>query len=146
MLDQLSGQLCDAVLQTSDAQAQLRQLEATSLFVIPLDRRRGWYRYHGLFREFLFGELQRVEPEIVPKLHLRAADWYESSGSPRLAVEHLLNTPERDRCVQLVTTLVLPTYSAGQMSTVRAVDACARRRRGRELSSAGRPGRMGLPC
>ena len=53
------------------------------------------------------------------KLHLRAADWYEANGSPAMALEHLLNTSERDRCVQLVTQLVLPTYSAGQMSTVK---------------------------
>ena len=88
------------------------------LFVFPLDRRREWYRYHALFREFLLDELHRTEPDIVPKLHLRAADWYESNGSPSRAVEHLLRTAERERCVQLVTALVLPTYSAGQMSTV----------------------------
>jgi LuxR family maltose regulon positive regulatory protein len=35
-----------------------------------------------------------------------------------LAVEHLLNTTEQDRCARLVTTLVLQTYNAGQMSTV----------------------------
>ena len=35
-----------------------------------------------------------------------------------MALEHLLNTSERERCVQMVTELVLPTYSAGQMSTV----------------------------
>ena len=52
------------------------------------------------------------------KLHLRAADWYEANGSPAMALEHLLNTDERDRCVQLVTALTLPTYAAGQMSTV----------------------------
>jgi LuxR family transcriptional regulator, maltose regulon positive regulatory protein len=52
------------------------------------------------------------------KLHLRAADWYESSGSPAMALEHLLNTAERDRCVRLVTELILPTYQAGQMATV----------------------------
>ena len=86
--------------------------------MISLDRRREWYRYHALFREFLLGELDRTEQDIVPKLHLRAADWYESNGSPSLAVEHLLKTTERDRTVQLVTALVLPTYSAGHMSTV----------------------------
>ena len=63
-------------------------------------------------------ELQRVEPDVIAKLHLRAADWYESNGSPALALEHLLNTTERDRCVQLVTELVLPTYQSGQLSTV----------------------------
>ena len=77
--------------------------------VVPLPR---------LFREFLLGELRRVEPDVIMKLHLRAADWYESNGSPAMAVEHLLHTTERDRCVQLVTELVLPTYQAGQMSTV----------------------------
>ena len=97
---------------------RLRSLEASSLFLIPLDRRREWYRYHALFREFLLGELRRVEPEVIMKLHLRAADWYESNGSPAMAVEHLLHTTERDRCVQLVTALVLPTYQAGQLSTV----------------------------
>ena len=118
VVDQLSGPLCDALLEHSDGHAWLRSLEATSLFVIPMDRQRQWYRYHALYREFLLGELERVEPEIVPKLHLRAADWYESNGSPQLAVDHLLHTDERDRCVQLVTTLVLPTYSVGQISTV----------------------------
>ena len=57
-------------------------------------------------------------PTSITKLHLRAADWYESNGSPAMAVEHLLNTAERDRCAQLVAALVLPTYQAGQISTV----------------------------
>ena len=118
VVDQLSGPLCDALLERSDGQARLRNLEAASLFVLPMDRKREWYRYHALYREFLLGELQRIEPELVAKLHLRAADWYESNGSPQLAVDHLMNTDERDRCVQLVTTLVLSTYSAGQVSTV----------------------------
>jgi LuxR family maltose regulon positive regulatory protein len=118
VLDQLSAPLCDAVLGVSGSQDQLRGLEASNSFLIPLDRRREWYRYHALFREFLYGELRRVGSEMIMKLHLRAADWYESNGSPAMAVEHLLNTTERDRCVQLVTTLVLPTYQAGQISTV----------------------------
>ena len=108
-------------MRSSESLAQTRNcasLEATSLFLIPLDRRREWYRYHSLFREFLLGELRRVEPEAIPKLHLRAADWYESNGSPAMTLEHLFNTPELERCVQLLTALVLPTYSAGHMSTV----------------------------
>lgn len=118
VLDQLSGSLCDAVLETSDGYVQLRALEAANLFLVPLDRRREWYRYHALFREFLLGELRHTEPDVVMKLHLRAADWYESNGSPALALEHLLHTTERDRCTALATTLVLSTYSAGKISTV----------------------------
>lgn len=116
--EQLSASLCDALLDESGAQEQLRTLEATSMFLVPLDRHREWYRYHALFREFLLGELRRVEPAVMTKLHLRAADWYESHGYPAMAVEHLLSTEERDRCVHLVAALTLSTYQAGQMSTV----------------------------
>ncbi|MFC5266026.1 LuxR C-terminal-related transcriptional regulator [Kribbella qitaiheensis] len=118
VLDQLNAPLCDAVLGESGGQRRLRALESSNSFLIPLDRGRGWYRYHTLFREFLLGELRRVEPDVITKLHLRAADWYEANGSPALALEHLLNTAERDRCVQLTAQLVLPTYKAGHMSTV----------------------------
>ena len=118
VLDQLSAPLCDAILDEPGSGARLRGLEATSLFLVPLDRRREWYRYHALFREFLLGELRRVEPGVIAKLHLRAADWYETNGSPALALEHLLATAERDRCVRLVAELALPTYQAGQLSTV----------------------------
>jgi LuxR family maltose regulon positive regulatory protein len=118
VLDQLCAPLCDALLAEPGAQQQLRSLEAWSMFLVPLDRRREWYRYHALFREFLLGELRRVEPDVIEKLHLRAADWYQSNGSPAMAVEHLLNTTERIRCVHLVTELILPTYQMGQMSTV----------------------------
>lgn len=119
LLDQLHAPLCDAILGEPGAQARLRDLESTNSFLIPMDRKREWYRYHGLFREFLLSELRRVEPEIIIELHLRAADWYEANGSPAVALEHLLSTPERDRCVQLVTRLAQPTYVLGQMSTVR---------------------------
>jgi LuxR family transcriptional regulator, maltose regulon positive regulatory protein len=118
VLDQLCVPLCDAVLGSSGAAGQLRRLEAASLFLIPLDRRREWYRYHGLFREFLLGELRRAEPGIMMTLHQRAADWYESTGSPVLALEQLLHTTDLDRSMRLATALTLPTYNAGQLSTV----------------------------
>ena len=118
VLDQMCAPLCEALLGESGAQELLRQLEAANLFLVALDRRREWYRYHALFREFLLGELLRVEPDAIMKLHLRAADWYEANGSPAIALEHLLSTTERDRCVELTTELVLQTYQAGQVSTV----------------------------
>jgi LuxR family maltose regulon positive regulatory protein len=118
VLDQLSAPLCEALLGESGAQEQLRTLEASNLFLVPLDRRRGWYRYHALFREFLLSELRRVEPDLIEKLNLRAADWYEANGSPSMAVEHLLQTSERDRCLQVVTAVALPMYKSGHISTV----------------------------
>jgi len=118
VLEQLCGSLCEAVLGSSAAALQLRRIEAHSLFLTPLDRQRQWYRYHALYREFLLGELRRTEPGIIVALHQRAAAWYESNGFPALALEHLLHTDDWDRAVQLTAKLALPTYMAGQLSTV----------------------------
>ena len=118
VLDQLGGPLCDAVLGSLGAAGQLRRLEASSLFVVPLDHRRHWYRYHALFREFLLGELRTTEPGLIMTLHQRAAGWYEARGSPAHALEHLLDTTDWDRSVRLAAALAQPTYNAGGMATV----------------------------
>jgi LuxR family maltose regulon positive regulatory protein len=119
VLDQLSGPLCDAVLASSGAAGYLRRLEAASLFLVPLDRRRQWYRYHDLFREFLLGELRRAEPDVIAMLHQRAADWHETNRSPAQALEHLLHTTDWDRSVRLTATLAPATVHAGQLPTLR---------------------------
>ena len=53
--------------------------------------RREWYRYHHLFGELLRRELVEHEPELVPVLHSRAADWYEAraTSSPRSSTQVL---------------------------------------------------------
>jgi LuxR family maltose regulon positive regulatory protein len=120
VLGRLCGALTDATLGISEGTKQLRRLEASNLFVVPLDRKRRWYRYHSLFREFLLGELhRRVPDELIEKLHLRAADWYEANGSPMFAVEHLLETTERDRSLQLIASLAMQTYQSGELAVLR---------------------------
>jgi LuxR family maltose regulon positive regulatory protein len=119
VVDQLCAPLCDALVGSSTAARQLRQLEACCLFLVPLDRRREWYRYHALFREFLLGELRRAEPDLIETLHRRAANWYEANGSPTLALEHLLQTSCRDRSVRLATALAMPTFNSGQLPTLK---------------------------
>jgi LuxR family maltose regulon positive regulatory protein len=119
VLDQLSGPLCDALLDRHDSQARLRELEASTQFVFAVDRTRQWYRCHSLFREFLLGELERVEPELRRELHIRAAAWYEAHESPELTVEHLLQTDERRHAAELVARVALPTFRTGQLATIR---------------------------
>ncbi|WP_173923837.1 LuxR C-terminal-related transcriptional regulator [Agromyces sp. Marseille-P2726] len=120
VLERFSAPLSDAVLDDGDARAVLRSLEQSDVFLFPLDRRREWFRYHALFREFLLGELHRVEPDAVAALHVRAADWFERNGSPAMALEHLIDIPaERARATHLVASLALATYQSGQLTTVR---------------------------
>jgi LuxR family maltose regulon positive regulatory protein len=117
VLEQMCGALCDAVIGVDGSAERLRALEASGLFTIPLDRRREWYRYHALFREFLLSELQRREPGLRDELHVRAADWYEANGLGGRAVEHLLATQEHARAARAVARETLATYQAGGMRT-----------------------------
>jgi LuxR family maltose regulon positive regulatory protein len=75
ILERMSGDLCDAVLDREGSTQLLSELEKEDLFLSPLDDRREWYRYHSIFREFLYGELMLRSPERVPELRRRAFDW-----------------------------------------------------------------------
>ena len=81
ILDRLSGSLCAAVTGQQDSKARLESLERGNFFVVPLDDRRHWYRYHHLFAEVLRVHLMADLPEQVPTLHGRASVWYEQHGS-----------------------------------------------------------------
>ena len=88
VLDEMCGSLCDATLGTTGSTDMLASIEQSNLFLVPLDRRREWYRYHGLFRDLLRADLMRAEPDLVPELHRRASGWYESNGELERAMEH----------------------------------------------------------
>ncbi len=101
ILDHLSGELCDAVIGAgestedgsfADSQTVLEYLERNNLFVVPLDDKRYWYRYHHLFADLLRQRLQRERPELVPELHRRASEWYEQNEQIAEAVGHALTS------------------------------------------------------
>jgi hypothetical protein len=62
VLERMSGPLCEAVLELPGSAATLAELSQSNLLLVPLDRRRMWYRYHHLFRDMLLAELERLEP------------------------------------------------------------------------------------
>ena len=57
ILERLTGPLCDAVTGRSGSKATLAALERANLFLIPLDDKREWYRYHHLFADVLRAHL-----------------------------------------------------------------------------------------
>ena len=119
VLDQMSGPLCDAILNGEGSGAVLEQLEARNLLVVPLDRRREWYRYHHLFRELLRAELQRREPGLVQDLHFRAAMWFEANAMPEAAIGHAQAAGDYDRVARLILELQQPVWAVGRAETVR---------------------------
>ena len=113
ILDRMCGSLCEAVTGQEDGQATLEALESANLFIIPLDNRRRWYRYHHLFAAVLQTRLQQTQPDLVPELHSRASGWYEDNGLMEEAVDHALAADDFETAASLME---------------RAADSVARRR------------------
>lgn len=118
VLHRLSGDLCDAVLETTGSASILTEMERENLFVVPLDLSRHWYRYHQLFAELLRTELQRIAPDLVPVLHRRAAAWFEAHGLINEAVRHLLAAHDVARSADLIAAEWAKEFNAGGVSTV----------------------------
>ncbi len=102
ILDRLSGSLCDAVTGQHDGKRMLEALERRNLFVVPLDDKRQWYRYHHLFAKVLQAHLVDERPNQIPILHRRASEWYEDNGSPADAIRHALAAEDFERAAGLV--------------------------------------------
>jgi len=93
VLNRLCGPLCDAVAGSAGptgSQELLEELERAQLFLVPMDTRRQWYRYHTLFAEWLRHELDRSEPGLAAQLHRRASAWHREHGSVTEAVDHAI--------------------------------------------------------
>ena len=119
ILGRLSGPLCDAVTGQSGSKAMLEALDRGNLFLVPLDDRRRWYRYHQLFADVLHARLLDEQPGQVPDLHRRASAWYQQNGEPSEAISHALAARDFDRAADLVELAIPAMRRTRQEATVR---------------------------
>ncbi|MBK8798677.1 MAG: AAA family ATPase [Anaerolineales bacterium] len=145
VLDRLCGALCEAVASSdvfssvfssraavdntaavaplSTGQQILERLERRNLFVVPLDHRRRWYRYHHLFADLLRHHLEiSVDAAAVADLHRRAALWYAEAGYAADAVHHALCAADVDLAAALIESALASsaTWSGGDVGAWRA--------------------------
>lgn len=117
ILERLCGPLCDAVTGQTGGSARLEALERGNFFVVPLDDRRHWYRYHHLFADFLQMHLQADQPGGVPALHRQASVWFESEASAADAIRHALAAKDVERAADLIERAVPALRRSRQEAT-----------------------------
>jgi LuxR family transcriptional regulator, maltose regulon positive regulatory protein len=88
ILDRVNGELADLLTGGSGSERVLQRLEEAGAFVVSLDARRSWFRYHQLFADLLQLELSGSAPAELPALHDAAAGWYSEHGYPVEAARH----------------------------------------------------------
>jgi LuxR family maltose regulon positive regulatory protein len=120
VLQRLTGGLCDAVTGRADGRAMLERLERANLFLVPLDDRREWYRYHHLFADALRARLLDERGGAVAELHRRASDWWGDQGDPAEAVSHAMAAGDPERAAKWIELAAPAMRLARQESTLRA--------------------------
>ena len=119
ILSRLTGPLCDAVTGRDGGKATLETLDRRNLFLIRLDDRRQWYRYHHLFADVLRARLLDERPGSVPELHRRACAWYERSGDRSEAIRHAMAGGDVARAADLVELAIPALTQLRQEATLR---------------------------
>ncbi len=118
VLDRLSGDLCDAVLQQHGSAAELRDLSRSNILLVPLDRRDEWFRFHPLFREMLRADLRRAAPEQEAELNRRASEWWAAAGDWDRAITHAVEAGALDRAGELLYMGIPELSARGRNATV----------------------------
>jgi LuxR family maltose regulon positive regulatory protein len=118
ILDRLNGSLCDAVTSQLESKAKLESLQRGNFFIIPLDDKRHWYRYHHLFADVLHMHLMTEQPNQIPVLHRRASKWYEQNNLTADAIRHALSAEDFERAAELIERSIPILRQSRQESTL----------------------------
>ena len=102
VIEKFNASLCNGLMQGTHGRELLNHLERANLFLNPLDDQHNWYRYHHLFAEFLRQRILEVQPEIVPKLFVRASHWYEAQGMLDEAIKYAFLGDDYMRAARLL--------------------------------------------
>lgn len=118
ILDRLSGPLCDAITGRSDGKTLLASLERDNMFVVTLDDKRQWYRYHHLFGDMLRSHFSATHEVSVSEVHLKASKWFETQNYQQDAVRHALLAEDFELAAQLIERTASNMFVSGQMYTM----------------------------
>ncbi|HTP11816.1 MAG TPA: hypothetical protein VMP08_26360, partial [Anaerolineae bacterium] len=102
-LPRLNAALCDTVLDRRDSRSVLVDLDRANLFIVPLDNRREWFRYHHLFSDLLRQRLSETigDAELIGLYHT-ASVWFEQHNLLDEAIRLALRAHDYDRTAHLL--------------------------------------------
>ncbi len=119
ILDRLTGPLVDALGDTTDGAAWLRELAARNQLLISLDRTGTWFRYHHLLGDLLRLEAGNLSDHELEELHRRAGSWLRRHGLPHDAVEHYTRSGDHHEAADLIYDEATELLNGGQLATLK---------------------------
>ncbi|WP_270028218.1 LuxR C-terminal-related transcriptional regulator [Solirubrobacter phytolaccae] len=122
VLERMCAPLCEAVVGDPEAGALLDEAYRSNLFVVALDERGHWFRYHHLLRDLLRSELHRREGEAVRDLHARASAWHWRAGDVDDAIVHAIAAGEVETASDMIAAHWHPFLQTGPRTVERWLD------------------------
>nr|WP_227537480.1 LuxR C-terminal-related transcriptional regulator [Marinobacter litoralis] len=98
----LCASLCNTILERTDSDERLESLLAQNLFIIPLDNRNEWFRYHDLFREALLQRARIIDGEKADALQRRTVNWLLSHGHVQEAIAQIVSNEDTERLARVL--------------------------------------------
>lgn len=105
ILGRFNGALCDAVSQLEAKPLQgkfggwefIDWLRKENMFLVSLDSKNIWYRYHHLLQRLLLKQLKRRQSaEEIKTLTIRASKWFAENGLLEEAVQYALDAGDTE--------------------------------------------------
>lgn len=118
ILKRLCGPLCDQVSGQTQCDQKLRHLEQSNMFLIPLDNKGRWYRYHHLFADLLQTHLKQEGSSTYRTCHRKASDWYLANQFPNEAFHHAIVISDFDAAVAVLDQFGQQLFEEGQCLTL----------------------------
>lgn len=118
MLERMTVPLCNAMLQSRDAQEILSFLERTGLFVRRVESDQQWFTYHAVFSRFLRDHLRAAYPDSIQGLHRRAAQWHREEGHFEEALDHFSSAGDHGDAADVFEMWAERLVPDGHMVTV----------------------------
>ena len=119
ILDRVCGPLADALTGSRGGAEMLEELERRNCFVVGLDERRHWFRYHRLFLELLRSRLSALTHAQRRELHRRAATWLAANGLGVEAIEHAITAEEWRFAADLIAEHWMDAFLSGRSASLR---------------------------
>jgi LuxR family maltose regulon positive regulatory protein len=116
VLTRLNAPLCDALTDDQSGHLMLEQLERANLFLIRLDGRGEWFRYHHLFADLLRLKLKQKQPGAIRELQIKASQWCENNNLSDEAINYALAAQDWQRALNLIEPIAFPMISMGGFS------------------------------
>lgn len=113
ILQELSAPICDCLREAGNSASIINYLVKNGLFIVDLGE--GLFRYHHLFREFLYHQLS---PQEAREAHLKAARCFIQRGEKAKAVYHLLSAQAWEEAAAILEHLGRDMVQAGRLETL----------------------------